>query len=58
MLTVLDEFTRERLVIKVGYSLNWEDVIQVLEWLFLLRGHPECLRSDNGPEVIAHAVQG
>lgn len=57
MLMVLDEFTRECLAIEVGYSLNSEDVTQVLEWLFLLRGHPEHLRSDNGPELIAAAVQ-
>ena len=57
LLTVLDEFTRESLAIEVGHSLNSGDVIQVLDWLFLLRGHPEHLRSDNGPELIAHAVQ-
>lgn len=57
LLTVLDEYTRECLAIEVGHSLNSGDVIQVLEWLFLVRGHPEHLRSDNGPELIAHAVQ-
>lgn len=57
MLAVLDEFTRECLAIEVGHSLKSEDVLEVLEWLFLVRGHPEHLRSDNGPELIAHAVQ-
>jgi transposase InsO family protein len=57
MLTVLDEFTRECLSIEVGHSLNSEDVIQVLEWLTLVRGHPEYLRSDNGPELVADVVQ-
>ena len=32
-------------------------MIQLLEWLFLLRGSPEHLRSDNGPELIAKVVQ-
>jgi transposase InsO family protein len=57
MLTVMDEFTRECVAIEVGYSLSSAEVIQVLDWLFLLRGHPEHLRSDNGPELIAYEVQ-
>lgn len=32
-------------------------VIRLLEWLFLVRGAPNYLRSDNGPEFIAFALQ-
>ena len=57
MLTVLDEYTRECLTIHVARSISSGQVIQVLEWLFLLRGAPGHLRSDNGPEFVAHALQ-
>ena len=57
MLTVLDEYTRECLTIHVARSISSQQVIKVLEWLFLVRGQPENLRSDNGPEFVAYAVQ-
>ena len=57
MLTILDEYTRECLTIHVARSVSSRQVIQQLEWLFLLRGAPDYLRSDNGPEFIAYALQ-
>ena len=57
MLTVLDEYTRECLTIHVNRSISSRQVIKVLEWLFLVRGRPDNLRSDNGPEFIAYAIQ-
>jgi putative transposase len=57
MLTILDEYTRECLAIHVAQSISSHQVIQRLEWLFLLRGAPSYLRSDNGPEFIALALQ-
>ena len=57
MLTVLDEYTRECLIIHVARSISSRQVIQILEWLFLVRGAPSYLRSDNGPEFIAFALQ-
>jgi putative transposase len=57
MLNVLDEFTRECLAIRVKRRLNSVDVIDVLTDLFLLRGIPAYVRSDNGPEFVAKAVQ-
>lgn len=57
MLTVLDEYTRECLTIHVARSISSRQVIAVLEWLFLLRGAPSHLRSDNGPEFIAYALK-
>lgn len=57
MLTILDEYTRESLAIHVARSISSRQVIQILEWLFLVRGAPHYLRSDNGPEFIAFALQ-
>jgi transposase InsO family protein len=57
-LTLVDEFTRECLAIKVGRRLPANAVIEVLERVFTERGMPEYLRSDNGPEFIAKAIQG
>jgi putative transposase len=57
MLNVIDEFTHECLSIRVARRLNSTDVIDVLSDLFILRGVPGHVRSDNGPEFIAKAVQ-
>jgi len=57
LLTVLDEFTRESLVIKVDRSIRAKDVISVLEYLLLVRRAPKFIRSDNGPEFIANAIR-
>jgi len=56
-LTVLDEFTRESLAIEVGTSIRARDVIAVLEYLFAVRGVPDGIRSDNGPEFVADAIK-
>jgi putative transposase len=57
MLNVLDEFTHECLAIRVARKLKAIDVIDVLSDLFILRGVPAHIRSDNGPEFVAKAVQ-
>jgi len=57
MLTVLDEHTRECLAIDVARCLDSEDVLERLTWLFVTRGVPEHLRSDNGSEFTATAVR-
>ena len=56
-LNILDEFSRECLAIRVNRKLDSTDVIDVLTDLFILRGVPAFIRSDNGPEFIAEAVQ-
>jgi putative transposase len=58
VLTVMDEFTREGLAIEVASTMPSAKVIRVLERLFRTHGAPEFLRSDNGPEFVALAVQG
>ena len=57
MLNVIDEFTHECLAIRVARKLKAIDVIDVLSDLFILRGVPGHVRSDNGPEFVAEAVQ-
>jgi putative transposase len=52
MLNVIDEFTHESLAIRVSRRLNSMDVIGVLSDLFILRGVPGHVRSDNGPEFM------
>jgi putative transposase len=56
-LNILDEFSRECLAIGVKRKLNSIDVIDVLTDLFILRGVPAFIRSDNGPEFVAEVVQ-
>ena len=55
MLTVIDEYTRECLAIQVARQIRSDDVVQLLT--DVLRGPPEHLRSDNGPEFCAQALR-
>ena len=48
-LNIIDEYTREALMIRVDRKLNSTDVLDALTDLFILRGPPEYIRSDNGP---------
>ena len=57
MLNVVDEFTHECIAIRIERKLKSIDVIDVLSDLFITRGVPEHVRSDNGPEFVAKAVQ-
>lgn len=57
MLTIIDEYTRESLCIKVARSITAEDVIQQLTDLFIRMGVPEHVRSDNAPEFTAKAIR-
>jgi len=56
LLAVIDEYTRECLAIEVDRSFTAQDVIGILQYLFAVRGTPQYLRSDNGPEFVAQAV--
>src|SRR5438046_9383447 len=57
MLNIIDEFTHECLAIQVSRRLKSIDVIDVLSDLFIMRGVPGHVRSDNGPEFVAKAGQ-
>ena len=55
--SVVDEFTRECLALEVERRMTARDVVAILTWLEARRGAPGAIRSDNGPEFIARAVQ-
>jgi transposase InsO family protein len=56
-LVVIDEYTRQCLRIEVGRSMSAKSVVRILAELMQVHGEPGGLRSDNGPEFIAKAVQ-
>jgi len=56
-LTIVDEFTRECLALKVERSIKADQVKDELIRLFMVRGVPDHIRSDNGPEFIARAIR-
>jgi putative transposase len=57
MLVIIDEHTRECLAIDVARKLTSEDLLERLSDLFICRGVPDYVRSDNGPEFTAHRVR-
>lgn len=57
MLTLIDEHSRECLAIDVARRLTSEDVLERLSDLFVRRGLPQYLRSDNGSEFTANKVR-
>jgi len=57
MLNIIDEYTRECLAILVGRKISSHDVIDQLFQLFIFRGIPEHIRSDNGSEFTARAIR-
>ena len=57
ILSIIDAASRECLALPVARRLRSEDVLAALAELFVTRGPPAHIRSDNGPEFIATAVQ-
>ncbi len=57
LLTLIDEYTRECLAIHVARRMGSQEVIETLADVMLLRGIPEYLRSDNGPEFVARELR-
>jgi putative transposase len=57
MLTLIDEYTRECLAIRVARRLSSYEVIEALADVMLWRGIPEHIRSDNGPEFVAKELR-
>ena len=57
ILTVVDEFTRVALAVRVERTFPARDVIEVIADLMLAHGVPEHIRSDNGPEFTANAIR-
>ena len=57
MLTVIDEYSRECVMIRVGYQLKADDVLAALTELFTRYQVPDYIRSDNGSEFTAQMVR-
>ena len=57
LLTIIDEYSRESLAIKVARRLTSEDVLDQLTQLFIQRRLPDYIRSDNGGEFTAKTVR-
>jgi putative transposase len=57
LLCVVDEYTRECLTIEAARHFTGLDVVRVLDELFMIRGRPRYIRSDNGPEFASRAVK-
>jgi putative transposase len=57
ILNIIDEYTRECLAIMVARKITNQDVIDLLFQLFIFRGIPKHIRSDNGPEFTAKAIR-
>jgi transposase InsO family protein len=51
------EYTRECLAIDVAKSFRGQDIVELLRYLFAVRGCPRYIRSDNGPEFVSKAVK-
>ena len=57
ILNIIDEYTRECLAMLIARKIKNQDVIDLLFHLFIFRGIPEHIRSDNGPEFTARTVR-
>jgi transposase InsO family protein len=57
MLNIIDEYTRECLAIRIDRKITSNDVVEALTELFVTRGTPTHIRSDNGPEFVAETVR-
>ncbi len=57
ILAILDEYSRECLAMRVDRHISSQDVIDQLFYLFVFRGIPEHIRSDNGPEFTSKAIR-
>jgi transposase InsO family protein len=58
LLTLIDEYSRECLAIGVSRKIKTAELIEHLADLFLLRGIPGYIRSDNGPEFVSRELRG
>jgi putative transposase len=56
ILTLVDNFTRESLAIRVGQRLTGDHVVETLEQVAKTRGMPKTIRIDNGPEFISKSL--
>ena len=56
ILTVVDDFTKELVLIEPAHSLTGDDVVELLDRVSQFRGCPQALRTDQGPEFTCKAI--
>ncbi len=56
-LSIVNEYTRERLALKVRHGIPSQDVFDTLAELFTMQGVSRCIRSDNGPEFVSKSIR-
>ena len=56
-MTLIDEFSRECLAIRVARKINGLGVLETTAKVMMVRGVPEHIRSDSGPEMTSKAVR-
>ena len=56
LLTLVDNHSRESLAIEMGQRLTGDDVVRVLERVSMVRGKPQTIRVDNGPEFVSQSL--
>jgi len=56
VLTITDEFTKTALAIEVERSITGDHLVQVLDRLVAVHGHPRFIQMDNGPEMTCNAI--
>jgi putative transposase len=54
--TLIDDFNRESLAIEIDHSIGGKRVAQILDRIVAVKGKPEIIRSDNGPEFTSMAM--
>jgi putative transposase len=54
---VIDDFDREALHVEIDTNLPTARIVRALDHLVLIRGTPQRLRLDNGPELVSEALQ-
>lgn len=57
ILSLIDEFTRECIALEVNRKFTGDDLVTLLVDLFAIRGRPQFIRSDNGPEFVSKRVR-
>ena len=55
ILTVVDDFTKESVLIEPAHSLTGDDVAELLDRVSQFRGYPQAVRTDQGPEFTCRA---
>lgn len=56
ILTLVDDYSKESLWLEVDRGISGKDLCELLDFIILVNGKPENIRSDNGPEFVSKAL--